>query len=730
MSLENSKRSKIQITNVKPILKLTILLIISSLINSTLSSEEDIKNLTAKLTTNQTENASITENLLNNNYLTDSSVIELNEANFHSEIEKADCALVQFSAPWCQFCKELKPKFEAAAEILKAEKNPSIKFFNIDGDINKKITEEQKIFSFPTLKVYNIKDFNLTEYEGSRNSAVEIAIQMKRICNSNRVIVYESLLQVFQDVKKYLNYVVLFAYEAEIRKGLNGQKQNNLSDFYNALVDLAEFHKDLVFALCPLEKPECNPNIIVVSENNTKDLFEKEDRQTFQALITSLASAFNKTDNPKNENHNTEANKNFKKLIILRNQTLARHESSWNSQRPSNNFLFRAYEENINNNINNNINQTLSKSESEPTLKERLNYFLNSNAYDLVNKLEDRTAELIFTAGVSSMFFFRNSSSLFTQYDQIIFKAAERLKGKMFFLLADIESELESRFADLLFIEPEDLPELRIIYTLNDEEIRTYKLNFDFKNNSRKNLFSEEIIFEFYKNYTNNLLMPYYKSEPISSEDADNFYFSNNFSSSINNDKNINNDNSTYTIKTNFVRKVVGSTYNDLVYDVSRHRMIKIYLPWDYFCKKLKPVYEELAEKFNNNKNFTDLVFTELDFSKNEVPNNFIKAYPMIYFFAKGETKPEVYTGDRSFESLEDFVLVNMGLPAVNRNSTDPDYKEEEAPTKPVEEFFRVNKDDTLSEGLFENETGIGEITIQNLNMNGDEDKRILNEDL
>merc|ERR1711957_566611 len=93
-------------------------------------------------------------------------------------------------------------------------------------------------------------------------------------------------------------------------------------------------------------------------------------------------------------------------------------------------------------------------------------------------------------------------------------------------------------------------------------------------------------------------------------------------------------------------------------------RMIKIYLPWDPICKELRPTYQKLADKYHNHSN--NLLFTTLDFSKNEVPNHFVKSYPMLLFWKKGETKPITYTGDRTFESMEDFILINMGLPAIN----------------------------------------------------------------
>lgn len=68
-----------------------------------------------------------------------------------------------------------------------------------------------------------------------------------------------------------------------------------MSDFYYALFELAEYHKDLIFALCSLEKPECNPNRFsnINYSTNLINLLGREENKTFKALIAILASVFN-----------------------------------------------------------------------------------------------------------------------------------------------------------------------------------------------------------------------------------------------------------------------------------------------------------------------------------------------------------------------------------------------------------------------------------------------------
>jgi len=607
---------------------LNILIVFGLFINAISANNHD-SNITSN--TNNTNNKGLVNSIKEN-----SLILELNEDNFIEKISQIDCALIQFMVSWCKFCKDLKPKFELAANLLKGEDNPSIKLFTINAENNKNVSDFYNILSYPTLKLYNEKNVNLTDFEGSKNTGHDIAIQMKKLCNK-RIIEYKSFTKIIEDVQKYLNLVVLFAYKSDIEKKISNK--GSLYDYYNILTDLSYLHNDLIFILCPLENIDCNPNEILVRN------FNNINNSSLHEIYNSLSASFLASN----------ATYEFKKLIFFKQQMFEQPKIINDSTEVIKPILidFDNYE------YPSDINASLDN------LQLKINYLLNTNAYDLINKLEDRTAEMIFNPNITSMFYFRNSTSVFTKYDKVLEKVAKKLKGKLFFLIVDIQSELESRLADLLFIEPEELPQLRIVFTLNEEEIRTYLLDFNFNNANED--FTEDVIIDFYEKYMKKELKPYYKSEPVP-----------------NSEEEIKNNNGKF-----YIKKVVGSTYNDLVYDIDKNRLIKIYLPWDFFCKKLRPVYEELAEKF---KNYDDLVFTELDFSKNEVPNNFIKAYPIIYFFPKGEIRPKLYVGDRTFESLEDFILINMSLPPVNRNNNDPNYHEEQAPTQPVEEFFRVKK--------------------------------------
>lgn len=78
--------------------------------------------------------------------------------------------------------------------------------------------------------------------------------------------------------------------------------------------------------------------------------------------------------------------------------------------------------------------------------------------------------------------------------------------------------------------------------------------------------------------------------------------------------------------------------------------MLFVYAPWCGHCKKLKPVYKELAERLANEK---DIVFTQMDGTLNEVNEVKIQGFPTLRFFKKGDKGNQVkYEGERTFNGF------------------------------------------------------------------------------
>jgi len=103
------------------------------------------------------------------------------------------------------------------------------------------------------------------------------------------------------------------------------------------------------------------------------------------------------------------------------------------------------------------------------------------------------------------------------------------------------------------------------------------------------------------------------------------------------------------------VTVVVGKTFEKIVLDNSKDVLIELYAPWCGHCKKLEPVYRDLAKQF---KDVKQLVIAKMDATANDSPEPYTSSgFPTIYFAPAGKkTSPISYSGDRSLTDLEKFI--------------------------------------------------------------------------
>eukprot|EP01053_Blabericola_migrator_P013225 Blabericola_migrator_1__13224@NODE_917_length_6065_cov_346_982161_g638_i0_p1_GENE_NODE_917_length_6065_cov_346_982161_g638_i0NODE_917_length_6065_cov_346_982161_g638_i0_p1_ORF_typecomplete_len462_score99_50Thioredoxin/PF00085_20/5_3e30Thioredoxin/PF00085_20/0_0021Thioredoxin/PF00085_20/4_9e24Thioredoxin_6/PF13848_6/85Thioredoxin_6/PF13848_6/9_7e06Thioredoxin_6/PF13848_6/8_3e22Thioredoxin_6/PF13848_6/1_3e02Thioredoxin_6/PF13848_6/0_039Calsequestrin/PF01216_17/7_7e18Calsequestrin/PF01216_17/6_3e02 len=99
------------------------------------------------------------------------------------------------------------------------------------------------------------------------------------------------------------------------------------------------------------------------------------------------------------------------------------------------------------------------------------------------------------------------------------------------------------------------------------------------------------------------------------------------------------------------VKAVVGQNFSDMILKKDRDVFLKIYAPWCGHCKKLAPVWEELAEKTKESKHF---MVAKFDGTANEpdVPGFEYQGFPTLYFVKAGSKTPIAYDGERTLDAL------------------------------------------------------------------------------
>jgi protein disulfide isomerase len=93
--------------------------------------------------------------------------------------------------------------------------------------------------------------------------------------------------------------------------------------------------------------------------------------------------------------------------------------------------------------------------------------------------------------------------------------------------------------------------------------------------------------------------------------------------------------------------QVVGKSFEDIVMDPTKDVFVKFYAPWCGHCKKLAPVWEELAQEM---KDYKDLVIAKFDATTNEALGVSIRSYPTIVLYPRDHKEGVKYEGDRSKE--------------------------------------------------------------------------------
>ncbi|KAJ8977167.1 hypothetical protein NQ317_003107 [Molorchus minor] len=98
----------------------------------------------------------------------DSPILELSDHNFKDQIRRNNVVLVLFYAPWCGYCKKMKPDFMAVAKDLDSEGFAKC-FAMIDCTENPEVTEQFQISGFPTIKLFKNGRY-IQDYTGNRTA--------------------------------------------------------------------------------------------------------------------------------------------------------------------------------------------------------------------------------------------------------------------------------------------------------------------------------------------------------------------------------------------------------------------------------------------------------------------------------------------------------------------------------------------------------------------------------
>jgi len=112
------------------------------------------------------------------------------------------------------------------------------------------------------------------------------------------------------------------------------------------------------------------------------------------------------------------------------------------------------------------------------------------------------------------------------------------------------------------------------------------------------------------------------------------------------------------------VVELTPKNFDDVVLKSGKPALVKFYAPWCGHCKKLAPVWEELADSLASQKGKVTIAKVDADDHK-ELGKRFgIQGFPTLKYFDGKSDTPIDYDSKRDLESLQTFIKEQSGTKA------------------------------------------------------------------
>ena len=110
------------------------------------------------------------------------------------------------------------------------------------------------------------------------------------------------------------------------------------------------------------------------------------------------------------------------------------------------------------------------------------------------------------------------------------------------------------------------------------------------------------------------------------------------------------------------VLDLIPDNFDKVVLESNKPALVEFFAPWCGHCKKLAPIYEELAQNFDFAKDKVSIAKVDADAEKDLGRRFGVQGFPTLKWFDGKSDKPEDYNGGRDLESLSDFIVEKTGI--------------------------------------------------------------------
>jgi protein disulfide-isomerase A1 len=224
--------------------------------------------------------------------------------------------------------------------------------------------------------------------------------------------------------------------------------------------------------------------------------------------------------------------------------------------------------------------------------------------------------EPIFGQQKAALFLLRAEDDKGKDFHRVFTEASKDLKGQILFVESGVTEGIQGRLGEFIGVDTSMLPTIRLL----DPKDNMKKFNYEGKINE----LSVDSLKKFIEDFKGGKLSAFLKSEEIPADNSQP------------------------------VKVIVGKSFKNMVLDSDSDVLMEFYAPWCGHCKKLAPIYDELAAEL---KDVKDLVIAKMDATANEVDGVDIRGYPTLKFYPKGnKSSPVEYEGERDLAGLKNYL--------------------------------------------------------------------------
>lgn len=233
---------------------------------------------------------------------------------------------------------------------------------------------------------------------------------------------------------------------------------------------------------------------------------------------------------------------------------------------------------------------------------EEISAFVKDLRYPRVVPFDGDVSAELFGDGRPVLFLFRRNDDRGAAAVEALHKVSTRLRPTMLMsTVQDLTSEdYDGRLMEFIGVRSEMMP-IAVLAVDPMGAISKFK---------QRGEVSEESLLELAHAFeTKESLEPFVKSEPVPTDGGG---------------------------EAGMVRSLVGLTMKDAVTDPAKHVIVLMFAPWCGHCKRLEPVWKDLAGRFASE---SSVVVARIDATANDLHQTEIETFPTIKLWPAGEAK-------------------------------------------------------------------------------------------